>query len=239
LRGGNRLAICYARGMGALHRSPRIRFKGTRAKQGRVGILALNGVQQRELRAADEWARGAGRAVFRIAVDGGLRAWRRLGVPCDLYAGDADSSTPPADAEAAVYSRDKVFSDLSGALGEARRRGLRVAVVAGVTGGRLDHEWANLQELAAHAPHFAGLLAPTPRGWVVVTSGGVTVETRVGRTFSLFAVGGPARVGLRGARWVLRDTRLDPGSRGLSNVSGTRLILSVSAGSACLVFPDR
>ena len=172
-------------------------------------------------------------------MDGGLRAWRALGVSCDLYAGDADSARPPRGVEAALYTRDKAFSDLSGALGEARRRALRVVVVAGVTGGRLDHEWANLHELAAHARHFAGMLAPTPRGWVVVTSRGATVETRVGRTFSLLALGGRARVDLRGTQWTLRDARLDPGSRGLSNVSGKRLTLAVSSGTACLVFPDR
>jgi len=225
--------------MGALHRSPRIRFKGTRANQGRIGVLALNGCPKEELRVADAWARGAGREVFRVAVDGGLRAWRALGVACDLYAGDADSSSPPTGMEAARYDRDKSFSDLAGALREVRRRALRVVVVAGLTGGRLDHEWVNLHELAAHARHFAGMLAPTPRGWVVVTSCGVTAETRAGRTFSLLALGGRTRVDLGGARWTLRDARLGPGSRGLSNVSGKRLTLSVSSGTACLVSPER
>jgi len=225
--------------MGALHRSPRIRFKGTRANRGLIAVLALTGAPKDELRTAVAWARAAGHALLRVAVDGGLHSWRSLRVSPDLYVGDADSACPPEGLEAVVYPRDKDFSDLAGALGEARGRGAHVVCIAGLTGGRLDHEWANLHELAARSRYFAGIAAPTPRGWVVLTSRGATIETRPGATFSLLAVGGRARVDLRGAEWTLRDSGLKPGSRGLSNVSGKRLTLAVSSGTACLVFPDR
>jgi len=223
--------------MGALHRSPRIRFRSSR-KDGAVSVLALTGATASELRAADGWARANGGRVLRIAVDGGLLAWREIRRRCDLYVGDGDSAAPPRDTESILYETDKAFSDLAGALDVAHRRGARVGCVAGLTGGRLDHEWGNLLELAAHVRKFRGLLAPTPRGWVVLTAGGVTVETLPGRTFSLFAPAGPARVDLSGSRWTLRDARLRPGSRGLSNVTGERLRLTVRSGAACLVFPE-
>ncbi len=176
--------------------------------------------------------------MLNVAVDGGLRAWRALGKPCALYVGDADSSPPPEGVEAVVYDRDKSFSDLSGALDELAARRIKVVAVAGLTGGRLDHEWVNLHELAAHASDFDGLLAPTPRGWVVVTTHGATVETKPGRPFSVLALAGRARIHLRGAHWDLDGAWLAPGSRGLSNRSGRSLRMRVERGVACLVFPD-
>ena len=223
--------------MGALHRSPRIRFKGTRSRSGNIGVLALNGAPAATLSAADAWAKSNGSSVFRVAVDGGLRAWRALRVPCDLYVGDGDSVRPPTGTEAVVYSPDKAFSDLSGALAEMRARRIAIVCIAGLTGGRLDHEWVNLHELAAHAKNFAGLLAPTPRGWVVVTATGVSVDTKPGKPFSLLALAGRARVRLRGAHWDLDDEWISPGSRGLSNRTGRALRLSVRRGVGCVVFP--
>jgi len=152
--------------------------------------------------------------------------------------GDGDSARRvPAGLERVDYSSDKDFSDLSGALREARSRGVRVAVLAGLAGGRLDHEWINLQEAGAHAHAFDGLVAPTLRGMLVVTAAGCRLETRPGRTVSLLVLGGSARVSLTGTRWTLRQTRLRPGSRGLSNVTGERLRLQVHAGVAALIFP--
>jgi thiamine pyrophosphokinase len=232
------VSICYARPMGALHRSPRIRFKGTRSRQGKYGVLALEGAAVATLRAANAWAVSNAGSVFRVAVDGGLRSWRALGRACDLYVGDGDSAPPPEDTEAIVYSPAKSFSDLSGALTEMRRRHISVVCIAGVTGGRLDHEWVNLLELASQAKHFAGLLAPSPRGWVAVTSCGAAIETVKARTFSLIAPAGRTRVTLRGARWTLADEWVGPGSHGLSNVTTRNLRLTVHSGVAAMIFPD-
>lgn len=224
--------------MGALHRSPRIRFKGTR-RLDRFAVLALHHASPESLRAADAWAHRNAASVLRVAVDGGLHSWRQLRKRCELFVGDVDSASPPPDTESVIYDPDKSFSDLAGALAILHRRRIRVACIAGLTGGRLDHEWANLLESATQAAKFRGLLAPTPRGWVVLTAVGAVVETRPGKSFSLLAPAGPARVDLAGAKWSLRGTRVRPGSHGLSNVAGKRLRLSVESGVACLVFPER
>ena len=221
--------------MSALHRSPRIRFKGRR---GRVAVLALNGAEPTTLRESLAWGRANATSVLGVAVDGGLRAWRAIRQPCDLFVGDADSATPPEGIESILYDRDKAFSDLSGALAELSARRFGVVCVAGLTGGRLDHEWVNLHELAAHARGFDGLLAPTPRGWVVVTAAGVSIETKQGKPFSLLAMAGRARVSLHGAEWSLEQDWIAPGSRGLSNRTGRSLQLDVRRGVACVIFPN-
>ncbi|MDX1388187.1 MAG: hypothetical protein R3344_03305, partial [Acidobacteriota bacterium] len=107
----------------------------------------------------------------------------------------------------------------------------------GLLGGRLDHEWANVLEIGAHARRFAGILAPTRRGTIVVTARGCRATTVPDRVVSIFALGGGATVTLSGTRWKLEGERIRPGSRGLSNLTGKTLSLTVHSGSVAVVFP--
>ena len=107
-------------------------------------------------------------------------------------------------------------------------------------GGRVDHEWANLLELADWSKSFAGFLAPTSRGTILITRHGCRIVTVPRRTVSLFSISGNATVSLSGTRWSLQRRRLRPGSHGLSNRTGTELDLTVHAGCAALVLvPSR
>ena len=205
----------------------------------RAAVLALEGVARAELAAALSLAARFDRKALLIAVDGGLAACRALRRRPDLFVGDGDSARAlPRGVASIGYPAAKDFSDFSGALVEARRRGAEVAVVAGLLGGRLDHEWANLLEAAAAAGDFAGILGPSERGLVAVTTLGLRARTRSGRLVSLFALSRAARVSLRGTAWPLTKRRLAPGSLGLSNLTGTRLELDVHDGVAVVVFPS-
>ena len=201
-------------------------------------VLVLNGTPRAELRRATDLASRLVDRFTLVAVDGGLKTCRAGGRRPDLWVGDGDSSrTIPTGIPTVVYPTDKSFSDLGGALNEVARRGARVVVVAGLIGGRLDHEWTNLQELGAHAASFAGILAPTGRGNVLVTRRGCHARTAPGETVSLVVLGGAATVTLRGTHWRLDRRRLRPGSRGLSNVTGEQLDLIVHNGAVALIFP--
>lgn len=203
----------------------------------RAAVVVLNGAKLAELRRAAALTGTLAHSCLLVAVDGGLKTCLRGKHRPDLFVGDLDSGRrPPVGVPAAIYPRDKEFSDLSAALTELHQRKVRLVGIAGLLGGRLDHEWGNLFEVGGHSPRFAGLLAPTERGTVVVTSHGCDVVTIPDRTLSLFALGGGAVVTLRGARWELKRHPLSPGSRGLSNVSGTLLDLSVHRGTVALVF---
>ena len=125
-----------------------------------------------------------------------------------------------------------------GALTEASNLGATIAVVAGLLGGRLDHEWANLLEVGTAASRFAGLLAPSERGLLAVTSTGLRAQATAGEYVSVFALGGGARVSLRGTRWPLSKRKLSPGSLGLSNVAMGEVSLVVHTGVAGVVFPN-
>jgi thiamine pyrophosphokinase len=201
-------------------------------------VVALPGASPASLAEALALCRGLARIVLLVAVDGGILACRRSRRRPHLYVGDGDSAgRVPRDIPAIVLPRDKDFSDLAGALAELHRRGVRVVVVAGLVGGRLDHEWANLLELGHWARRFTGFLARTERGTVIVTGRGCRLATVPGGLFSLLALGGGAVVTLTGARWTLRRGRLVPGSRGLSNLAGRRVALKVHRGAVALVLP--
>ncbi len=90
-------------------------------------------------------------------------------------------------------------------------------------------------EVAVCSRWFAGVIAPTDRGTVVVTSHGCKAATVRGRTFSLLALNGASTVTLLGTHWELQRRRLRPGSHGLSNITGTELDLTVHTGVVALV----
>ncbi len=225
--------------MNAAGERPQIQLRGLgRRVLVRGAVLVLNGASGEELTRAVALAGLLSEACILVAVDGGLRACRTSGRTPDLFVGDADSSgRRPKDLPAVVYPPDKDLSDLSAALAEVRRRRVDVVIVAGLLGGRLDHEWANVFEIGAHARRFAGILAPTRRGTVLVTARGCKAATVPGRLVSVFVLGGAATVSLGGTRWKLRNERIRPGSRGLSNITGKTLNLTVHSGVVAVVFP--
>lgn len=204
----------------------------------RAAVIVLEGSSVEDLRLAIAAALPFHPRPLLIAVDGGLSTCRAIGHRPDLFVGDLDSArVAPRDAPARIYPVEKDFSDFAGALVEARGLGADVVVVAGLFGGRLDHEWANLLEAGAAAPAYAGILAPSARGLVLVTARGARVECGGRCLVSVFAIGGAATVSLSGTSWTLARKRLRPGSLGLSNVADDHVVLEVHAGAAALVFP--
>ncbi len=222
--------------------APEVEFLARAARRRtrkRAAVLALHGATRADLRRSLALAAPFDSEALLIAVDGGLAACRAMHRRPDLFVGDLDSARhSPRGVGSQIYPAAKDFSDFAGALSDARRLGADILVIAGLLGGRLDHEWANLFEVGATARGFAGFLAPSSRGLVVVTAHGVRVRTAPRRLVSVFALGRGARVSLRGTFWTLSKRRLAPGSLGLSNVTGKRLALDVHEGVAALVFPD-
>ncbi len=220
-------------------RLPRIRFRTAPARGGPAAVLVLPGAPPAEIRRASALAGARAAPPQLVAVDGGLDACRTARMRPALWVGDGDSTAgpPPQGLPQLRYPEDKDVSDLACALAELGRRRVRVVAIAGLVGGRLDHEWANLFELARHARRFAGILAPTARGLVALTATGCRVDTPRGRTFSLLALTGNARVTLVGARWTLADRPLRSGSHGLSNVARGPLHLRVERGVVALILP--
>jgi len=204
-----------------------------------ASVLVLQGARSAELKRASALAAMLADRCLLVAVDGGLKTCRAARRRPDLFVGDGDSvgRKPSGETPSVVYPRDKDFSDLAGAISEVQKRKVQIVVVAGLIGGRIDHEWANLFEVGARCRPFAGIIAPSHRGTVVVTAHGCTAVTLRDRTFSLFSLGSSSTVTLLGAQWELNRRRLRPGSHGLSNRTGTELDLTVHTGVVALVLP--
>ena len=217
----------------------KIEFGSRRRKRHLVAVVALEGSSPSDLRRALALARAYDRSAMLVAVDGGLKTCRAVRRRPSLFVGDLDSARrPPRGVETRIYPIEKDFSDFAGALREIKNRGGSIVVIAGLLGGRLDHEWANLLEVGQAAEMFAGILAPSERGLVAVTAAGLRVKTTPRRFVSLFAAGRGARVSLLGTWWELGRAWLAPGSVGLSNVTGDSLTLDVHEGVAVVVFPE-
>jgi thiamine pyrophosphokinase len=216
----------------------RLELRGLTRRGGVAGaVLVLNGAPLDELHAATALASALTDRSILVAVDGGLETCRAGRRQPDLFVGDVDSTSLPTDGiPTVIFDRDKGFSDLAGALEEVRQRDVQLVTVAGMLGGRLDHEWANLQELGSHATHVAGLLAPSKRGLVLITRHGCRLKTVPDRIVSVFSLGSAATVTLLGTRWELRRRRLKLGSQGLSNLTGSAFDLTVHQGTAAVVF---
>jgi thiamine pyrophosphokinase len=217
---------------------PQIELRGLK-RRGKIrgAVLALNGADRSDLKSACALAGMLTDQCILVAVDGGLNACTAGRRRPDLFVGDQDSIDElPDEIPAVLYETDKDFSDLAGALDEMRDRKVRVVAIAGLLGGRLDHEWANLFELRNWSRHFDAILAPSGRGTVIVTSRGCRAMTVRNRTFSLFSLSPTSTVTLLGAAYELQRRRIRPGSLGLSNRTGTELDLTVHSGSVALLF---
>jgi len=218
---------------------PELELQGLEPGRGRrCAVLALNGASGAELARAVELADALGDRFLLVGVDGGWSCCVAAGRRPDLFVGDGDSVDRIPDSVPAVrYPVDKEFRDLAGALRELPPRDVQVVVVCGLLGGRFDHEWANLLEVAAAAGSFEFIVAPADRGTVVVTARGVCAAPAPGTLVSLLALAGEVVVSLAGTRWELKRSRLPAGSLGLSNRTVSTLRLTVQRGVAGLLFP--
>ena len=172
--------------------------------------------------------------VLTIAADSGVRHARSVGLNVDILVGDLDSadevSIQWAVDQGAVIERhpiDKDRTDLELALERAARESTDLdideLVVAGLTGGRLDHWLANLLTVAGPLTASLDVTAYVGRSRVTVIRSERTLVGRPGELVSLIPVGGPAHgVTTSGLDYPLEDETLRSGSsRGVSNTFST------------------
>lgn len=164
-------------------------------------------------------------ATLVICADGGVAVAMSAGRTVDLVVGDLDSASAGdlARAESAgatieTHPTTKDESDLELALAAAIERGATSVTAHLASGGRLDHQLANLLVLAS--PRWAGARVDAwvgdDRVWVVWDSFELPLE--VGEPVAIHSVGGPAKVATRGLAFPLDEEVLDPTqARGIAN----------------------
>jgi thiamine pyrophosphokinase len=183
-----------------------------------------------------------------VGVDGGVRAWKRLGHTPHLAVGDWDSlgkiSSPRGLVELTLPQR-KDRSDLYWACRAAVTAGATELVCLGVTGGRPDHSLATLLELSTVAARARGLTAvsafDSEAEYCFLSPRTLPWRRRLpkGRSVSVFATQGGARgVTLSGVEYPLKGASFPPSSLGLSNrASGGVTQIRVTHGSLVVILP--
>ncbi|MCB1756141.1 MAG: thiamine diphosphokinase [Gammaproteobacteria bacterium] len=188
-----------------------------------------------------------------VCVDGGLRHADALERTPRVVIGDMDSIEQArlreiADrVEVLRYPAEKDETDLEIALHWVASAGFDRALIAGISGGRLDHTLANIHLLARHEWRFE--LCFWEQGqyaWLINGGQSVQLDTHSGFTLSLLPLSETVTgISTRGMQYPLSNARLAFGStRGISNVVlQSPAAVSVQSGKLLVIVtppgPDR
>ena len=183
--------------------------------------------------------------AFIIAADAGYKLCRACGLQPDLVIGDFDSGETVSEnpnMQVIRLNPIKDDTDTACAYAQAVNRGYKNIVLFGGTGGRLDHTFANF-DLCAHAKTQGVALAIVDDHHEIFA---LQNEIRVikgdaGKYVSVFAVGGPCTVSLRGFAYPLEKYTFAPFSGlGVSNeTTAEQAEIEVEKGTALIFITDK
>lgn len=179
-----------------------------------------------------------------VAADAGVRLARRLGVYPAAVIADFDSAAD-FDAAALVAAGEAVVrlpvhkdvTDTAAAVEYGLRQGYTNFLLLGGTGGRLDHEYANLLVLVQLAQRGCrAMLADGCNRIEAVCHSPVTPEPMPGWSLSLFAFGGAVEgLSIAGAEYTLENYCLQPSDPlCVSNTAAKGCILRFASGTLLL-----
>lgn len=184
--------------------------------------------------------RRAAAAGFLVCADGGARVAAALGLQPAVVVGDFDSLPKPLPrwkGTTYLFDDDPDLSDFEKALRFLHGAGAASVWVAGLWGGRPDHQLVNLAVFEKWSKKLA--LAAVDPGWsAVVGPGRHAIPCPKGAVLSLVAAGASALVTARGLKFPLKRFRLTRSSRGLSNqATASPVELVVHSGRAWVSLP--
>ena len=179
-------------------------------------------------------------AGFLVCADGGARVAARLGLQPAVVVGDFDSlpkPLPPWKGTTYLFDDDPDLSDFEKALRFLYGAGAGAVWVAGLWGGRPDHQLVNLAVFEKWARKLT--LAAVDPGWsAVVGPGRHVIPCRKGATLSLIPAGEAATLTAPSLKFPLKRQRLARSSRGLSNeATGSPVELTVHSGRVWVSLP--
>ena len=184
------------------------------------------------------------KADFVIACDAGYVHAMHAKIKPDLLVSDFDSFSGPIDASVEILSApsQKDESDTMIALKEAIRRGYSDIMIAGATGGRIDHMYANLQLLSFAAKNgVICYIVDAHHQIFAISDSSVRVSHGQWKWLSVFAPAGDAKgVTLKGLKYELDDAVLSAANpMGVSNeFVSEEVVISVKQGILLIMLSD-
>lgn len=177
---------------------------------------------------------------FVIYCDCGLKHQESLGVIPSLIIGDFDSHPKPKDLNnVIVLPVEKDDTDTIFAVKEGIRLGYNDFLLLGATGGRQDHNLANIYSLLYLAKHGKNAKIIDDYSEISIISPGQVVRIPNNwRFFSLLNISGTARgITIKGAKYLLDNAEILPEFQyGISNeVEGQEAQISLKEGTLLLV----
>jgi thiamine pyrophosphokinase len=171
-----------------------------------------------------------------ICADGGANSARKMNLIPDVLIGDFDSVTKEnlryftSRAEVINIKRQN-DTDVEKCLKYAIKKGFSEAILAGVTGDRLDHTFCNLGiVLKFYSSIKISILAE--KSMLVPYSGEVSFETIPGETISVYGFNDKTKITSNGLKYPLKNIALPFGKReSTSNVAGRNIVsLKIKSG---------
>ncbi len=157
-----------------------------------------------------------------VCADGGANAAVRFGLNPDVIVGDLDSTLPQTIRKlrrSEVHQIvDDYSTDLEKTLGWVIEKGFDEIVVAGATGGRLDHFLGNLSAMVKFSPKASITFVDDTGEWIYVDRS-KELLIPAGSMISLIPISHCDGIVTRGLRWNLNFESLELGVRdGTSNI---------------------
>lgn len=180
---------------------------------------------------------------FVIAADGGLRHLEAAGIKADIIMGDFDSLGYVPEGENVIrFPKEKDDTDISIGVKEGLKRGFRVFVIFGGTGGRPDHTYANYQLLSFIAENGGrGFLCGEAYTASVIKDSFIEFEVGSHGLVSVFSVSEKSEgITLQGLKYSLENAELSSNfPLGVSNeFTGEKARISVKKGSILVMWED-
>ncbi len=184
---------------------------------------------------------------FIIAVDRGLRVMEELSVTPNLVVGDFDTAEPGLvrrfrenpEIQFEQFRPEKDETDTELALIAAEKRGYREVDVLGALGGRLDHEFANVQLLFLYAKRGVRVILYDPQNKIYIAKSGDRFPAKelYGKYVSFIPVSDVIRgLTLRGFKYPLENRDIVTGrSLLISNEVPEEGLLTFESGSMICV----
>lgn len=184
-----------------------------------------------------------------FCADGGTRHAMAIGVIPTLVMGDMDSIDPVSrmwleqhNVEVRTFPAEKDSSDTELLLDYIRDEGFRDIIIFAATGGRLDHQLANLLLLEKYAVQGHSIRILYSKGFAEGVRGEsqIVLNGQRGHLSSVFTVSDAAFVSLEGFRYKLSSYAVRRGSTlGLSNViESDRAVVTVHSGNIILIVQE-
>jgi len=163
-----------------------------------------------------------------ICADGGANSAIKLGIIPDYIIGDLDSIK---DETASFKSKSKIIkierqndTDVEKCLKFAIQKGIKEAVLVGVTGDRLDHTFCNLGIILKYYDKIS-LRIIAEKSLLSAHSGNIEIPVKPGETLSLYGFNEKTRITSTGLKYQLKNTALPFGVReSTSNVTTSEVI---------------